>query len=236
MFGDSRWLPRDDVDPQFQIMPLLAGSFLVAVGAMCWAAPVGFLTAIYAKLFAPPWLTLVLNRLIELLAGVPSVVFGFWGLVCVVTVISSWQSVGNSLLAGIIVLGLMIIPTMVLACRSAFESVADSQIMAAQALGLNRFSTFRAAILPAALRGILAGGVLAITRAIGETMAVLMVCGNIAEIPQSVLQPIRTITSNIAMEMGDAAGLHQSMLFATGLILLLTVSAIVLLFQLRLQR
>lgn len=233
MFSDSRWLPRNDTGPQYLITPLLCGSFLVAIGATLWAGPVGFFTAVYAKFFAPTWLAAFLNRFIELLAGVPSVVFGLWGLVCVVPIINSWQPVGQSVLAGIIVLGLMIVPTMSLACRSAFESAPSNQLMAAKALGLGPVATFRSAVLPVAHRGVWAGAVLAITRAIGETMAVLMVCGNIAQIPGSVFQPIRTITSNIAMEMGDAAGMHRSMLFATGLMLLLTVTAIVLLFQFR---
>lgn len=201
-----------------------------------WAAPIGFFTAVYSKFFAPNWLAIPLNRLIELLAGVPSVVFGLWGLVCVVPIINAWQPTGQSVLTGIVVLGLMIIPTMMLACRSAFESVPGSQLMAAHALGLGPFATFCSVVLPVARQGILAGAILAITRAIGETMAVLMVCGNIVQVPSSVFQPVRTITSNIALEMGEAAGMHQHMLFATGFLLLITVTTIILLSQLRVQR
>lgn len=235
MVGDSHWLPNGKPEPEYQITALLCGSLLIAVGATIWAAPIGFFTAVYAKFFASRGLAIPLNRLIEMLAGVPSVVFGLWGLICVVPLINSWQPTGQSVLAGVIVLGLMIVPTMMLACRSAFESVPDSQLKAASALGLGPIATFRSAVLPVAMRGILAGGVLAITRAIGETMAVLMVCGNIVQIPGSVFDPVRTITSNIALEMGEAAGLHQNMLFATGFLLLITVTAIMLLFQFRIR-
>lgn len=233
LFTDSRWLPKDDLAPQYRITALLIGSFLVAAGSMLWAAPVGILTSLYATFYAPRWLAALLNRLIEVLAGVPSVVFGFWGLTAVVPLISAWKPFGLSLLAGAVVLGLMILPTIVLATRSAFQSVSPTQILAARAVGLTQWGIIRAVVIPVSTRGIIAGCVLAVTRAIGETMAVLMVCGNVVQVPQSIFDPVRTITSNIALEMGDALDLHQSVLFATGLILLMVVSAMVLLFQWR---
>lgn len=232
LVSDSEWLPTSEPFPRYQILPMLVGSLLVALGAILWSAPVGILTALFSEMYTSGWMAVAIRRIIELLAGVPSVVFGFWGLVSVVPVIGYWQSPGQSLLAGIIVLGVMILPTVMLTSRSALSSIPESQILAAKSLGMTRLGIIRAVVIPYATRGIIAGCLLGFARAIGETMAVMMVCGNLVQFPQSVFDPMRTITANIALEMSYAGDLHRSVLFATGLILLLTIIGIMLLFQL----
>jgi phosphate transport system permease protein len=147
-------------------------------------------------------------------------VFGFWGLVSLVPMISYFHPPGQSLVAGVLVLGLMVAPTVVLTSLTAIRSVPQDFLRGASALGLGRARYISGIALPLAARGIVGGGLLAAARAIGETMAVLMVCGNIPQLPNSAFDPIRTVTANIALEMGDDTAFHRSVLFLTGLMLM----------------
>lgn len=223
-FTDAAWRPASETEPLFGIVPMLAGSLLVTFGAVIVSGVPGILSALFICFYSPPWLASIYRRTIELLAGIPSVVFGFWGLVVLVPVINRWHPPGQSLLAGILILSLMILPTVALTSEAAMRSVPHSYSLAASALGLGRWALIWNITLPAARRGIVAGFLLSAARAIGETMAVVMVCGNIVQIPSSVFDPIRTVTANIAMEMGDAQAEHRSALFLTGAVLMIVVA------------
>ena len=158
--------------------------------------------------------------MIELLAGIPSVVFGFWGLVVLVPIITAWHPPGPSLLAGILILTLMIIPTIMLAAHASISQVPTTFIHGATALGLSRWAIIWHIVLPIARIGLWTGTFLGLARALGETMAILMVCGNVVQHPSSIFDPIRTLTANIALEMAYALAHHRSVLFMSGLILM----------------
>ena len=179
--------------------------------------------------YTPDRLTKAVRIGVALLAGVPSVVLGLWGLTRVVPWITGWGGQGESLLAAILVLTLMILPTVVLTTDAAIASVDPAVRRGAAALGLSRPATALALVVPAAWRPIGAGWVLALGRAIGETMVVLMVAGNVVQLPSGLVEPVRTLTANIALEMGDAMGIHRPALFASGLLLvgLVAVAAII---------
>lgn len=219
MVSDSSWHPTAE-PPTYGAGPLLAGSCIVTAGALFWAVPAGLAAALLIHFFSPVWIAILFTRVIELLAGIPSVVYGFWGLVSLVPLISYWHPPGQCVLAGVLVLGLMIVPTIALTSLSALRSVPFQYRQAADALGLSQFRYIVSLSIPSAARGIIAGVVLGLARAIGETMAVLMVCGNIVQVPQSLFVPVRTITANIAMEMGDDTAMHRAVLFFTGVILM----------------
>lgn len=219
LLTDANWHPTA-TSPQFGIWPMIVGSCLVTMGAIGWALPSGLAVAIAIEFYAPPSIASVLTRCVELLGGVPSVVFGFWGLVSLVPMISYFHPPGQSLVAGVLVLGLMVAPTVVLTSLTAIRSVPQDFLRGASALGLGRARYISGIALPLAARGIVGGGLLAAARAIGETMAVLMVCGNIPQLPNSAFDPIRTVTANIALEMGDDTAFHRSVLFLTGLMLM----------------
>jgi phosphate transport system permease protein len=206
---------------------MLAATLLAAAGALVLAAPLGLLSAVFCRYFAPRPLAIVYRRLIELLAGVPSVVYGFWGLVVLAPLIRQLHPPGQSLLAGILILALMILPTIALMSDAALEAVPAEHLRAAAALGLSRVATLTGVAIPAARSGLIAGAILGAGRALGETMAVLMVCGNVVRTPRSIFDPVRTLTAGIALEMGDALGDHQSALFVIGLILLAFVAALI---------
>lgn len=233
LFADDAWFPADTAAAgQFSIVALLAGSGAVAFGATVLAAPLAIASAVFCRFVAPPRIGQLFRRMLEVLAGVPSVVFGFWGLVVLVPLINRWQPPGASVLAGALVLGLMILPTIALLADSALRSVPRATLSAAAALGLSRWRTALQVALPAARGGVVTGIILGVARAIGETMAVLMVCGNVVQVPASVFEPVRTLTANIALEMAYAYGDHRSALFLTGLVLTLLVIALVLVAEL----
>ena len=173
--------------------------------------------------YAPSHLATLYKRLIELLAGIPSVVFGFWGLTTLVPLINQWHPPGASLLAAILVLTLMVLPLITLTAYTALAAVPDELIHNAAALGLSRWGMISGVALPAASAGITAGIILAAARALGETMAVLMVAGNVVQYPETVFDPIRALAANIALEMAYAMGDHRAVLFVSGLLLLLLV-------------
>ena len=227
LFLDEFWQPGSQRDPQYALLPMLAGSILVTVLAILIAAPLGIAGAIFHRFYLPPRFAAWNEHALELLAGVPSVVFGFWGLTVLVPLINRLHPPGQSLLAAGIVLGLMILQTVALTSQAALRAVPGSQLFAAAGLGLGRVATVFHIALPAARPGIVAGVILAVARAVGETMAVVMVCGNIAKYPQSVFYSVRPVTATIALEMGYATSSHKALLFTAALVLVLLSGALV---------
>jgi phosphate transport system permease protein len=218
------WHPSEG---RFGLAPMLVGTLLVAGGAVALAAPAGVASGVFCRFYAPPRVASVYRAIVELLGGIPSVVYGLWGLVVLVPLIARAAPPGASVLAGVLVLGLMILPTAALVSDAALGSVPPQLLASAAALGLSRWTTVRRVALPVARSGIRTGVVLGAGRALGETMAVLMVCGNVARIPGSPFDPARTLTANIALEMAYALGDHRAALFASGLLLLGVVSGLV---------
>ena len=217
MFGDPGWFPTEG---SFQLTPMISGTILAAGGSILLATPLALLSAVFCHFYAPLILGLWYRRLIELLAGIPSVVFGFWGLVVLVPLIAAWHPPGPSLLAGILILTLMIIPTIMLVAHSSISQVPTTYIHSATALGLNRWAVIWHVVFPASRNGLLTGIFLGLARALGETMAILMVCGNVVQHPSHIFDPIRTLTANIALEMAYALNHHRSVLFISGLLLM----------------
>ncbi len=226
---DVSWHPdRDATRGTFLLLPMVAGTGALALGALLLAAPAGVVSAVFCRFYAPAPVARAYRRLVELLAGIPSVVYGFWGLVTLVPLLRSIEPPGQSLLAGILVLALMILPTVALLADSALRSVPRSLLDAAAALGMERWAMVRGVVLPAATQGITTGVLLAAARAVGETMAVLMVCGNVVQVPSSLFEPVRSLTANIALEMAYATLDHRSALFVTGLVLMAAVASLTL--------
>ena len=228
-FTDESWHPSLDAlqGGGYNLFPMIVGSLALMIGAIIIAGPLGVLSAVFCHYYAPLNFANVYRRLIELLAGIPSVVYGFWGLVTLVPLIQCLAPPGPSLLAGIIILAIMILPTVALLTDAALANVPRSYLLGAASLGLSRWGTFQAAVVPVSKSGIYTAIILAAGRAIGETMAILMVCGNIVQIPGSLFDPIRSLTSNIALEMAYAVGDHRSSLFVSGLFLTLIVMLLV---------
>lgn len=225
-FTDTTWRPGSARDPRFGLTPMLVASFLVTLLSIVIAGPLGVAGAVFDRFYLPAPFRAWHVRLWELLAGVPSVVFGFWGLMVLVPAINRIQPPGQSLLAAGIVLGLMILPTVALTSLGALRAVPESQLLAAAGLGIGRARTILEIALPAARSGIGSGLLLAVARAVGETMAVVMVCGNIAKFPTSLFDPVRPVTATIALEMGYASSDHKSLLHAAGLMLMLVTAAL----------
>ena len=217
------WFPTAQPVSQFGILPLILGTFWVSFGAIALALPFGLAAAIYMAEIADLRVRNILKPLIELLAGIPSVVYGFFGLVVIVPFIQKLFNlpVGASALAGSILLGIMALPTIITISEDAIKNTPRSMKEASLALGANKWQTILRVIIPYSISGISAAVILGIGRAIGETMAVLMVTGNAAVIPHSFLEPVRTIPATIAAELGEASfgGLHFKMLFFLGCIL-----------------
>jgi len=227
-FSDASWHPASDASQgTFNLAPMLWGTLFATFGSVLMATPLGIGSAVFCHYYAPPIIARPYRRLIELLAGVPSVVYGFWGLVVLVPLIRQLNPPGPSLLAGIIILTIMILPTVALMADAALANVPPHYLRGAAALGLSRWGTIRGIVFPAARSGLFTGVILETGRAIGETMAVLMVCGNVVQTPSRIFDPIRTLTANIALEMSYAMGDHRSALFVSGLILLGLIAALV---------
>lgn len=224
-FSDPGWFPASK---QFNLTPMVVGTLLVTLGAITLAAPLGILSAIFCQYYAPSAIATLYRRLIELLAGIPSVVYGFWGLVVLVPLIAKLHPPGPSLLAGILILAVMILPTVMLVTDSSLAAVPSRYWTGSQALGLGTWATVQGVCLPAACSGVITGIMLATARALGETLAVLMVCGNIVQIPGQVFDPVRTLTANIALEMAYALEQHRAALFVSGLVLMTSVTLLVL--------
>jgi phosphate transport system permease protein len=228
---DPSWHPSNQVAGTFNLLPMLVGTALLSLGALLLAVPAGVGSAVFCRFYASAPIAGVYRRLMGLLAGVPSVVFGFWGLVTLVPLIRRVEPPGQSLLAGILILALMVLPTVALTAEAALGAVPRSLLQGSAALGLGRWATVRGVALPAALPGIAIGALLAAARAVGETMAVLMVCGNRVQMPGSLFDPVRSLTANIALEMGYATALHRSALFVSGLVLIAGVALLLVLVE-----
>ena len=228
LFTDESWHPTS---AKFNMLPMLVGTLAATIGSLLLTAPLGVGSAVFLRFYAPTRVAWLYRRVIEVLAGVPSVVYGLWGLSIVVPLLAQVSPLGQgqSLLAGILILTMMTLPTVAVAADAAMGSVAADHVRAAAALGLGRRAIAWSVVVPAARNGIFTGIILQVGRALGETMAVLMICGNIVQVPGSLFAPIRTLTANIALEMGYADPQHRSVLFVSGLMLLVMVGAIMLL-------
>lgn len=218
----ERWKPTNEI---FGILPMIMGSIYVTAGAIILGVPIGILTSVFMAKYCPKKIYPVLKGATELLAGVPSVVYGFFGLVVLVPLIRDicqkfhWGGNGSSILTASILLGMMILPTIIGVTESAIRSVPAHYYEGALALGATHERSIFSVVLPAAKSGVVAGIVLGIGRAIGETMAVIMVAGNQARMPAGIVRGVRTLTANIVLEMGYAAGLHREALIATAVVL-----------------
>ena len=226
----THWKPGNDL---YGIFPMIIGSIYVTAGAIIFGVPVGLMTAIFLSKFCPKKLHGVLKTGIDLLAGIPSVVYGFFGLMIIVPFVRNvFGGNGSSILTASILLGMMILPTIISVCESSLNAVPQSYYEGARALGATHERSVFLVTLPAAKSGILAGVILGIGRAIGETMAVIMVAGNQARLPNSILKGVRTLTANIVIEMGYATDLHREALIATGVVLFVFIMLINLSFNL----
>lgn len=229
LFGES-WRPASDI---FGILPMILSSIAGTAGAIVIGVPVGILTAVFLSETASPRLAMLVRPAVELLAGIPSVIYGFFGMLVVVPVIRNMfpeHTIGDSLLAVILILAVMILPTIVSVTETSLRAVPRAYREASLALGATQTETIFKVTLPAAKSGILAGVILGVGRAIGETMAVIMVAGNVANMP-SLLGTVRLLTTGIAMEMSYASGLHREALFAIGLVLFVFIMIVNLLFN-----
>lgn len=230
----TTWKPGNDI---FGILPMILGSIYVTAGAILVGVPIGLLTAIFMAYYCPKKLYGLLKPCTELLAGIPSIVYGFFGMVIIVPCIrtvADWFDVdisGSSILAASILLGIMILPTIIGVSEAALRAVPSAYYEGAVAMGARHERAVFTVMLPAAKSGVLAGVVLGIGRAIGETMAVIMVAGNQPRLTGNMLKGIRTMTANIVMEMGYATGLHREALIATGVVLFVFILIINLTFS-----
>lgn len=229
LFG-QKWKPGNDL---YGIFPMIVGSLYVTAGAIIFGVPVGLMTAVFLSRFCPKKLHGILKNGIDLLAGIPSVVYGFFGLMVIVPFVRNvFGGNGSSILTASLLLGMMILPTIISVSESSLNSVPSTYYEGARALGATHERAVFIVMLPAAKSGILAGVILGIGRAIGETMAVIMVAGNQARIPDSILKGVRTLTANIVIEMGYAADLHREALIATGVVLFVFILGINMTFNL----
>lgn len=233
LFGTT-WRPANDL---YGILPMIVGSIYVTAGALLIGVPIGILTAIFMAKFCPSRLYKLIKPAINLLAGIPSVVYGFFGLVVLVPFVrDTFGGRGMSVLTASVLLGLMILPTIVSVSESAIRAVPNSYYEGGLALGASHERSVFKVALPAAKSGIFAGVVLGVGRAIGETMAVMMVAGNQAVIPDSLTDGVRTLTTNIVMEMGYSEGLHREALIATAVVLFVFILIINMSFALLKKR
>lgn len=227
--GGTSWKPSNDI---YGIFPMIIGSLYVTAGAMLIGVPIGILTAVFMARFCPKGIYKVAKPAIELLAGIPSVVYGFFGLMVIVPLIRKlFGGSGTSMLAASVVLGIMILPTIIGVSESAIRAVPESYYEGSLGLGASHERSVFFAVLPAAKSGILAAIILGLGRAVGETMAVVMVAGNQAIIPEKLTQGVRTMTANIVLEMGYATDLHREALIATAVVLFVFILLINLTFS-----
>ncbi len=213
----TRWKPANNL---YGILPMIVGSFYVTAGALIIGVPIGILTAVFMARFAPKSIYAPLKAAVNLMAGIPSVVYGFFGLVVLVPFIrEAFGGRGMSVLTASVLLGLMILPTIISVSETSIRAVPESYYEGGLALGASHERSVFFTVLPAAKSGIFAGVVLGIGRAVGETMAVMMVAGNQAVIPGSMLSGVRTLTTNIVLEMGYSTDLHREALIGTAVVL-----------------
>jgi phosphate transport system permease protein len=227
----ERWVPSQG---SFGILPMIFGSFWVTLGALFLGIPLGLACAIFLCEWTPPWAAVVLRPTMQLLAAIPSVIYGFWGLIVLVPLVRNYLGgPGLSILSGSMILGFMILPTIISISEDSLKALPPSFKAGGLALGATHWQTIWRVLIPAARSGIVASIILGMGRAIGETMAMIMILGNAVKMPSSFLDSARTLTTNIGIEMGYASGDHRQALFATGVILffiimILNSSAIIL--------
>lgn len=218
----TKWSPSNDT---YGILPMITGSLYVTAGAILFGVPVGILTSVFMTYYCPKKIYRPLKSATELLAGIPSVVYGFFGMIVLVPAVYKFEKMihvsgkGNCIFTASLLLGIMILPSIIGVAESALRAVPESYYEGSLAMGATKERTIFKVMLPAASSGVLAGVVLGIGRAIGETMAVVMIAGNQPRMPQTIFKGIRTMTANIVMEMGYATGLHREALIATGVVL-----------------
>ncbi|MCI5641247.1 MAG: phosphate ABC transporter permease subunit PstC [Lachnospiraceae bacterium] len=220
----------------YGIFPMIIGSIYVTAGAILVGVPIGILSAVFLAKFCPAWLYKIMKPGVELMAGIPSVVYGFFGLMILVPWVREtfryrYGGNGLSLFTAALLLGIMILPTIISISESAIRAVPDKYYQGALALGATHERSVFLTVVPAAKSGIMAGVVLGIGRAFGETMAVIMIAGNQAVIPENIFKGVRTLTANIVMEMGYAQDLHREALIATGVVLFVFILIINTLFS-----
>ncbi|MBQ7980235.1 MAG: phosphate ABC transporter permease subunit PstC [Oscillospiraceae bacterium] len=225
----QKWKPLEN---QFGIFPMIVGSVYVTAGAILIGVPIGIFCAVFMAKFCPEKLYKILKPAIELMAGIPSIVYGFFGLMVIVPAMQNiFGGSGKGMLTASVLLGIMILPTIIGVAESAIRAVPESYYEGSLALGATSERSVFFAVLPAAKNGIMAGVILGIGRAIGETMAVVMVCGNQSVLPKNLTSGIRTLTANIVLEMGYAADLHRDALIATAVVLFVFILIINTLFS-----
>jgi len=223
------WNPSAD---EYGVLPMILGSMYVTAGALVLGVPVGILTSVYLAMLCPVKLYRIIRPIIDILAGVPSVILGLFGITVIVPAVRSiFGGWGSSILAASVVLSIMILPTVISVAESSLRALPTSYFEGALALGATRERGAFSVMLPAASSGVAAAVVLGTGRAIGETMAVIMVAGNQSVMPSSIIKGVRTLTANIAIEMGYAAGLHRDALVATGAVLFVFILLLNLLFS-----
>ena len=226
----TNWHPNNN---EFGIFPMIIGSIYVTVGAIIVGVPIGLLCAIFMSRFCPDSIYKVLKPAVNLLAGIPSIVYGFFGLVVIVPIIKDlFGGSGKGVLTASILLGIMILPTIISVTESSLRAVPENYYEGSLALGATHERSVFKVVFPAAKSGITAGVILGIGRAIGETMAVMMVAGNQAILPKGLFSGVRTMTANIAIEMGYASGLHREALIATAVVLFVFILIINICFSL----
>lgn len=228
------WKPGNDI---YGILPMILGSIYVTAGALIIGVPTGIAAAVFMSKFASKRTVKIMKQAVSLLAGIPSVVYGFFGLIVVVPLVRDLLGgSGTSMLAASIILGIMILPTIISISEPALNAVPDSYYEAALALGATHERAVFRVVLPAAKSGVTASVILGVGRAIGEAMAVMMVAGNQPRMPKGILEGVRTLTSNIVMEMGYAADLHREALIATAVVLFVFILIINILFSILKRR
>ena len=228
LLGDE-WRP---LNGEFGIFPMIIGSLYVTAGAIIVGVPIGLLCAMFMARFCPKRLYSVLKPAIDLMAGIPSIVYGFFGILVIVPAVHNlFGTSGKGLLTASLLLGMMILPTIIGVCETQIRSVPEQYYEGSLALGATHERSVFFVLLPAAKSGVLAGIILGIGRAIGETMAVIMIAGNQPVIPESITSGVRTMTANIMLEMGYAEGLHKEALIATGVVLFVFILIINLSFS-----
>ena len=225
----TEWRPSSD---QYGIFPMIIGSIYVTVGAILIGVPIGLFCAVYLAYFCPEKIYKIIKPVVNLMAGIPSIVYGFFGLVVIVPIMMDLVGNGKSLLTASILLGIMILPTIITVSESSIRAVPSSYYEGALGLGASKERAVFFSVLPAAKSGIMAGIILGVGRAIGETMAVIMVAGNQPILPESLTSGVRTLTANVVIEMGYATGLHREALIATAVVLFVMILIINLLFTL----
>lgn len=225
-FFDNSWYPSEN---QYNLTPMVIATLFTSLGAIILAIPLGLFAALCTTFYLNEKMSWIFRRVVELFSAIPSVIFGFWGLMELVPLINRIHPPGQSLLAGILILALMIFPILTLNLISSFELASKKLLNVSNSLGLKKSTYIWKILLPSSRGQFLSAIILSLGRAIGETMAVLMVCGNIVKVPTSFFQPVRTLTANMALEMSYAVANHRSALFLAGFILLMIVTLLVFL-------